>query len=161
MTLKSFLILGAAACLLVACSPHKSPPAKTAAKDLGPYKTSLQVSEVMAHVIAPAAYDFWNASGFVSDAAGTRSLRPDTDAGWLKAENGAAGVAEGANLLMLPGRRRDEGDWIRYAQAVSALGIEALAATDARDSDRMFEVGGRLNEACEACHAKYSPKTAY
>ena len=137
------------ACLvLAACAPEKE-------SDV--YRTSLPVNDVMGHIISPAAFAFWGAWGEVSGEDGVRDLRPTTEAGWEAAENGAATVAEAANLLLLPSRRRDDGDWVKYAQTLSDVALEALAATEARDSVRMGVVGGKLDEACETCHHRYLP----
>lgn len=136
---------------LAACAPEKQPDV---------YKTSLPLNDVMGHVISPAAFAFWNAWGQVSKEDGLHDMRPTTEAGWQAAENGAATVAEAANLLLLPSRRKDDGDWVKYAQALSDVALEAMEATEARDSDRMGVVGGKLDEACEACHQKYLPTGA-
>jgi hypothetical protein len=147
-----FMRWAAAGMLVVALAGCAPKPEKS------PYNTTLALSEVMAHVIDPAAQAYWSTSGSVIDEKGERDLRPTTDAGWLVAENGAAGVIEGANLMMLPERRRD-GEWMAYARRVSDLGVAALAAADARDSTKMFEVGAQLSEACDACHERYIPET--
>jgi hypothetical protein len=141
----------AATLLLTGCSAPKAAPAPAA------FNTTLATKEVMAHVVAPAATAFWRSSGFVATRAGVQDLLPTTDAGWLVAENGAATVAEAGNLLMLPGRGPDDPEWRKYAAQMSALGLAALAAADARSEDRMMEVGARLDEACDACHLKYMP----
>jgi len=120
------------------------------------YDTSLPVLEVMDHLIDPGAWAFWRASGEVTEEAGTKSLRPTTEEGWLAAENGAVQVAEGGNLMLLPGRVRDE-EWIRLAKKLTQDGLEAKAATEAKDSDRMFVAGAEMFKTCKACHAKYVP----
>ena len=135
------------ACLaLAACSPEKEPDV---------YRTTLPLNDVMGHIISPAAFAFWDAWGSVSREDGVHDMRPTTEAGWEAAENGAATVAEAANLLLLPSRRRDDGDWVMYAQRLSDVALEAMEATEARDSDRIGVVGGKLDQACEACHQKY------
>lgn len=118
------------------------------------YDTSLPVLEVMDHLIDPGAWAFWRASGEVTEETGTRSLTPTTEEGWLAAENGAVQVAEGGNLLLLPGRVRDE-EWIRLAKKLTQDGLEAKAAAEAKDSERMFVAGAEMFKTCKACHAKY------
>lgn len=140
------------ACLaLASCAPEKEPDV---------YRTALPLNDVMGHIISPAAFAFWGAWGEVSTKDGVQNLRPTTEAGWEAAESGAATVAEAANLLLLPSRRRDDGDWVKYAQALSDVALEALEATEARDSARMGAVGAKLDEACEACHHRYLPAGA-
>lgn len=120
------------------------------------YDTSLPVIEVMDHLIDPGAWAFWRASGEVTDEAGSKSLTPTTEEGWLAAENGAVQVAEGGNLLLLPGRVRDE-EWIRLSKKLTQDGLEAKAAVEAKDSQRMFVAGAEMFKTCKACHAKYVP----
>ena len=120
------------------------------------YDTSLPVLEVMVHQIDPGAWAFWGASGEVADETGTKSLRPTTEEGWLAAENGAVQVAEGGNLMLLPGRVRD-GEWIRLSKKLTQDGLAAKAAVEAKDSERMYVVGAEMFQTCIACHTKYVP----
>ena len=39
--------------------------------------------------------------------------------------------------------------------ALHAAGVAALQAIDARDADRLFDVGERIELACESCHSQY------
>jgi mono/diheme cytochrome c family protein len=143
----SVWVLGlAAASLLTSCEKPK--PAL--------YDTSLPVLEVMVHQIDPGAWAFWGASGEVTDAAGSKSLRPTTEEGWLAAENGAVQVAEGGNLMLLPGRVRDE-EWIRLSKKLTQDGLAAKAAVEAKDSAKMYAVGAEMFQTCIACHTKYVP----
>ena len=64
-------------------------------------------------------------------------------------------VAEAGNLLMLPGRARDNGDWMKFAAALHKAGVDAQQATEDRDDKRMFETGGEIYEVCTQCHQKY------
>ena len=143
----SVWVLGlAAVSLLTSCEKPK--PAL--------YDTSLPVLEVMVHQIDPGAWAFWGASGEVTDAAGSKSLRPTTEEGWLAAENGAVQVAEGGNLMLLPGRVRDE-EWIRLSKKLTQDGLAAKAAVEAKDSAKMYAVGAEMFQTCIACHTKYVP----
>jgi len=144
--MKKLAILALAAIALTSC---------TKAQDKTPYNTSFAVKEIMGHVIDPAAQTYWHASGYHITAEGSTNLRPTTEEGWLAAESGAVQVAEAGNLLMLPGRRRDDGEWIKFAQALNKAGLDALEATEARDDDRMFDTGGKIYEVCTGCHQKY------
>jgi cytochrome c556 len=110
-------------------------------------------------VMEPDAQIFWQSSGTVSDAAGTRDLTPTTDAGWAAAESAAATVAETGNLLMTPIYGEDRGsDWIAFAQDLVRAGEAAEKAAMDRDGDAMFEAGGTLSDACSACHQAYLPQ---
>ena len=137
---------------LIACSKPAAPPARTEAP---PYNLSLDMKELMGHVIDPAAWVFWRASGEITSEKGEKSLTPTTEEGWTAAESGAAQVAEAGNLLMLPGRARDNGDWMKFARALAQQGLDAKAAAEAHDPKKMFETGAAIYQTCTGCHAKY------
>lgn len=109
----------------------------------------------MGDIIDPAAKIFWQSSGYIDSAEGTQNLRPTTEEAWLAADNAMTTVAEAGNLLMLPGRARDNAEWMRLAQDLTKAALEARAATLARDDKRMFDTGGNLYQVCTACHEKY------
>jgi hypothetical protein len=123
------------------------------------FDTTLSTQEVMAHVINPAAVAAWDRAGTVENAEGITDLAPDTEEEWLLAENEASTVAEGGNLLLLPDRVRkltdDDHDWITFARNLTTQALALRTATTDRDKDKMFETGGKLYEACVACHEKY------
>jgi len=64
-------------------------------------------------------------------------------------------VAEAGNLMMLPGRAPDEGDWMKFAKAMTDQALLARAAVQAKNGDKMFETGAALYDTCTACHQKY------
>ena len=69
-------------------------------------------------------------------------------------------VVEGGNMLLLPNRARvlaegDNGDWAKFAGILSERALAVKAATEARDTQAMFDTGGELYQACVACHEKY------
>jgi hypothetical protein len=129
--------------LLASCGPKPT------------YDTTLPVSEVMAHIVDPAAWQVWHSSGTVDTLDGPKSLAPTTDEGWLSAESGSAAIAEAGNLLQLPGRARDDGDWLKYARALTAAGLASKAAAEAKDPQKMYVTGAQIYQVCTDCHAKY------
>jgi hypothetical protein len=144
------LLAAAAALALVACSPAKKDEAKGP-----PFNTSLPVKEVMGHNIDVGAQKFWCASGDVVTDKGTLSRAPTTEAGWEDAVSGATILAEGGNLLMLPDRARDNGDWMKFAKQLTDISLEGRIAAENHDVDTVFSTGGRIYEVCTACHEKY------
>ena len=139
--------LAALAVFATACQPE--PP---------PFDESLELVEVMVHVIEPAAEAYWDSVGTVIDAEGTHEIAPSNSSEWLVVENAAAALIESGNLLMTPGRLRDDSRWIDMARALSAAAAVALAAADARDTDAVFTAGGDLYMACANCHAAFAPE---
>ncbi|MFC3077624.1 hypothetical protein ACFODL_05940 [Phenylobacterium terrae] len=123
-----------------------------------PYKLDMPMKEIMGHVVDPAADMIWTASGYEITEAGERELFPTTEEGWLAVENGATIVAESANLLMLPGRAVDDGEWMQLAARMADEAMVAKAAAVAKDKDKLFAAGGALYQSCVACHDKYIPK---
>ena len=143
---RSFAILA----ILAACSP-KSPPAD------GPrFNTDLPMTELMGHVVDPAAFAYWKGSGTVVTARGARDLSPTTAEGWEALESAAAALIEAGNVLQLPGRPRDPAtDWNRFAQDLSRTAIAAKAAAERHDKQAVFDQGAKLYQICTACHAQY------
>lgn len=147
--MKRVLLVAAAAAALASCekAPSKSQ-----------YNTSIDVQELMAHVIDPAAFMFWRGSGYEMTEAGERDLSPTTPEGWKTVEDGAAIVAEAGNMLMLPGRARaPEAEWNKLSKLLTERALEAKAAAEKQDKQAMFDTGGRLYEVCVACHQKFIP----
>lgn len=136
-----------AACLaLLAGCAAEPPPAP---------KTALAMKDFMERVIDPAADVFWLSSGTIITAAGESSRAPTTEAGWEAAVNAAATVLEGGNLLAMPGRARDQKEWIAYAQELSEAAAAGMKAAQAKDAKGVFDTGGRIYLACRSCHMKY------
>jgi hypothetical protein len=83
------------------------------------------------------------------------SRTPKTDAEWGALEGQALMLAESANLLMMPGRARDQNDWMKYSRLMLDAAADALAAAKKKDVDGITLVGERLLESCTACHKGY------
>ena len=100
--------------------------------------------------------------------------------GALKVRHGAVGLSEAANLLMMPGRHvaqpheksdtpgvelepaemqvlidKDRASFNMRARALHEAGMAATAAADAKDAQKLFEVGEQIERACEGCHLSY------
>ena len=129
--------------------------APAALETTGPYKTTLSMAELMAHVVDHQADGVWLNQGWRIDETGEHELFPTTDEGWLAAENSAASLAETANILMTPGRAVDDGDWIRFSTQLHEASITAMRAAEARDKQAFFDAGGAMFVACRSCHQKY------
>ena len=147
-------IAGTCATLVAGCSP----PKPVAAAPQPPFNASLSVPEFMTHVMEPSAERFWDGSGVMVDRQGIRDLAPTTEAGWKSLEDGAAGVAEAGNALMIPGRARAPvADWYRHAAQLSKAALEAKAVAEKHEKASLIEVGGKIDEACVSCHKQFWP----
>ena len=116
---------------------------------------ALSIKELMERVIDPPADLFWEASGTIITAAGETSRAPTTDAGWQAAVNAAATLAEASNLLMMPGRARDDKEWMQYARQLQSTATAGMKAALAKDERAVFDTGGEVFLACRSCHMKY------
>lgn len=110
--------------LLAACAPEPPPAPKTA----------LSMKDLMERVIDPAADVFWLSSGTIITAAGESSRAPTTDASWEAAVNAAATLVEGGNLLAVPGRARDQKEWILYARELTEAAASGMKAAQSKDT---------------------------
>ena len=131
-------------------------------------------------LIDPAADAVWDAVVTEVTPDGIVETRPETDGDWTRLRRQAVLLAEGANLLLVEGRRvaapesRSElpgidlhpdaiedllaEDWRPWAEAARALAdasVTVLDAVEARDVDALLAAGADLDLACESCHAQY------
>ena len=147
--MKSNLIAACVLGMLLGCAP------KPAVEPPPPYNVAFPMNEVMGDIIDPAAQVLWHSAGTNYTEKGAESLTPTTHEGWLAADNAMTALAEAGNLLMLPGRARDNGDWMKLAKQLTDAALAAKATVLAKDEPGMFDAGGKLYEVCTACHEKY------
>jgi len=136
----------AAACFVAACGGGAQPP---------PYKPTVDTKTMMQAMVDPAAVRVWNSVRYVVTADGEEAFRPQTDAEWIAVRNDALIVSESGNLIMMPPRAKDDGEWMRIAQAMVMKGNQLREAADAHDVDKIFTLGGELYDICTNCHVKY------
>ena len=129
------------------CSSAPPPP---------PFKPVADVKQLMASVVEPAAEVYWDAVGTIIDKEGTHEIEPQTIEEWDAVRNAAYVVAESGNLLMMPSRAKDVGDWMTMSQAMIDAGQRAIRAAEARNKTAVFDVGAEVYETCTNCHAKYA-----
>lgn len=157
-------VIAAAGLALAGCNPPTQVAAVEPEAEQAKFNTDLPLNEFMGHVVVPAADMYWKNSGTLIDAAGEHNLAPTTDEGWDVLVSGASIVMEAGNALQLEGRvRAPAADWLRYAQTLTARAAEARAAAERHDEAAVLDAGGKLDEACDACHVRFAfappPKT--
>lgn len=76
---------------------------------------------------------------------------------WAAVRRSAVTLAETANLLMVRGRARDQGDWLKDAQALADVGAAAYKAAQAKDGKALAALAEPLDASCTACHKQYRP----
>ena len=151
---KSILLSSSA--LLCWCAGCSQPESVAATP---PFDTTLSVPELMSWVLDPAADQIWGAAGSIITADGEQNLAPTDDEGWERVRQGAAVVIETANLLLLPARALDDGDWREFSLGLVSMGRKAMVAADAQDADALFTAGTDLYQVCVACHQQYDTPT--
>ena len=136
----AWLLLAASA--LSAQPPSPAPPA-------APVKPAIvgTMSDLMVKVIYPAS----DAIFYIT------TRQPTTEAEWVELQGKALMVAESANLLMMPGRARDEDRWMEDAKLMLDAGRAAYLAARAKDLAALEALNDQLYESCTSCHQHYRP----
>jgi hypothetical protein len=142
------------------------------------FNTEITIEELMEAIVMPSADIIWSAVVYDSTQNGDELIGPETDEGWDKLRWGAIALAEAANSLVIPGRHAapagtvaGEGElapmeiealiakerpaWVAYAHTLHTVAMQTAAAADAHDADQIFEIGGAIDTACEACHLQF------
>lgn len=166
------LLLGLA--LISGASCQQPPPPPPA------YHLNATVRDIMKAMIDPSADVVWNAVATIQDAQGTDERSPKSTDDWETVRHHALIVAEGANLLLMPGRKlaspgersenpevelhpeeieemikQDPTTWFNYAHGLNEQMTIALNAIAAKDAKALFDVGEAIDGACENCHRHY------
>lgn len=179
----SVIVLLASLVLIAACQkPAETTAAAPAAAAPPPpeYVPTATVKDLMQSVVDPNADVVWQAVTSVQSVKGLVEKAPKTDEEWTMVRHGAIVLTEASNLLMVPGRHvarageksdtpgvelepsemealitKDLGAWRKRAHGLHEAGVAALQAIDAKDANKLFEVGEQIERACEGCHSQY------
>jgi hypothetical protein len=135
-----------------AALPAESSPSSPSTVAFSPVA---DVQELMARIVDPAADTYWDAVGWIVDTTGTTYVHPDSDEEWETVRDAALVVAESGNLLMMEGRRLDDGPWMGMAQSMVDVGRRAIEMAEARNEQGVFDVGAEIYFACLNCHSRY------
>src|SRR5258706_658669 len=165
------------------CSSSTPPSAPPKALALwGDLKPVVSVKELMRDMIDPASDNIFDAVKIVSTRQGTVERVPKTDEDWSKIRIGAVTIVEGVYLLKIPRPFTPDGDqnnstgpdatelspaqikakleadpvlWNAKIEALRNVGLEVLEIVKKRKVDELWDAGGNLDQACEACHIEY------
>lgn len=159
--------------LTVACARATAPAAPTS-----PLQPIASIREIMEAETDPAADAVWDSVRITLTTAGEEDQQPRTEKEWNAVRRSALILVESTNLLLMQGRHVVRPDFQvpsgeadprllqqrldsnraafnGFAQALRDIGLKTLAAIDAKDADRLFQLGGEIDEACEACHVVF------
>jgi len=103
------------------------------------------MSELMVKIIYPAS----DAIFYIT------TREPKTEAEWGDLQGKALAVAESANLLMMPGRARDQDRWMQDAKLMLDAGRAAFRAAEAKDVAALEALNDQLYTSCTSCHSHY------
>ena len=137
------------------------------------------IREIMDSMMMPTADAMWDSVAYIATADYIIDAKPETEEDWQKLRWSAVTMAEAANALLIPGRRVDQPGvvadspeeldpeviqamietdrqaWVAFANAMHAVAMEAIRVIDARSVEGVSEVGGTIDDACEACHLQF------
>jgi hypothetical protein len=82
---------------------------------------------------------------------------PKDEKEWAAVRRSAVTLAESGNLLMMEGRARDQGDWMKDVKLLVDVGNSAYKAAQAKDGAALAGVAGALDASCTTCHKQYRP----
>ena len=72
--------------------------------------------------------------------------------------NAAVALAESGNLLMMGTRPKDNADWMRFCERLVEVAHRAAKHAEAKDKQKVFDIGGEIYAVCSDCHEKYQVK---
>ena len=82
---------------------------------------------------------------------------PKDENEWAAARRDAMSLAESGNLLTMPGRARDQGDWMSHVKMLSDAGTSAYKAAEEKNAQALAAVAAPLDASCTSCHKQYRP----
>jgi hypothetical protein len=120
-----------------------------------PFRIVASTGDIMHGIVIPNTDIIWGAVMIVVDANGETEYQPETDEEWQEVADRAMGLAESANLLLMPERSLGREPWIEYTLEMSDKAVDVSEAALLRDPDQLLFAGGELYEACAKCHEEY------
>ncbi len=178
--MRSFELIAIAIVLLVFCTSCSSQQPQSQTSQQAEYRTTATIKDIMDSMVDPGADFLWGAVETVVSAKGTEEKAPHTDEEWKEVRRHAIMLLEATNALQIPGRHvarqgekaddpkvelgpeqiedlinKDRASWIKYAHGLHDATMEALKAIEAKDSEKLLDVGNGIDEACEKCHLQY------
>lgn len=107
------------------------------------YHEVASIKQLMATIEGPT----FGAIGGMSKAGG-----PKDDKEWAQAQNNAALLGEGAQLLLLGSRPKDQDVWVKNATALTESSSAAMKAAEAKDLEAWKTAVSSIGKSCQGCH---------
>ena len=121
------------------------------------YRAVATVDDIMDGIVIPASETIFDAVVYAN---GELVQSPKTDDDWVRVRVSAMAVAESGNLLMMPPRATDAGEWAAFSRAMTDAAVKVADAAEAKDLEGVLRTGGEMYTACAGCHEKYLPDDA-
>ena len=112
----------------------------------------VSVKQLMLDLIHPSSNDILLAIY----RGGTANGKKD-EVEWAGVRRAAVTLAESGNMLMAPGRARDQAEWMKDAKLLVDAGNAAYKAAQAKDSKALAALAAALDASCTTCHKQYRP----
>jgi hypothetical protein len=112
------------------------------------------IEQIMETTIEPVSNAVFDAAVWEN---GERVGGPKTPDDWKMVQANALMLAETSNLLLMPGRAKDQVGWVIRTQAMKDAAIEAAKAAERKDTEAIFNAGTHIYQACTGCHLQYMP----
>jgi len=125
---------------------------RSAGQSPEPFRAVASVDEVMDGIIIPSSQVIFDAVVYSN---GELIQAPKTDDDWFGLRLHALAVAEAGNLLLMPPRAKDSGDWSKFSRELTDAAADVARAAEAKDIERVLKTGGTMYTACTGCHEKY------
>lgn len=80
---------------------------------------------------------------------------PKEDRDWEVLQMQALMLAESGNLLMMKGRAKNQGQWMKDARLLVEAGAAAVKATRAKDMQAVLALNEQIVSSCITCHRQF------
>jgi hypothetical protein len=80
---------------------------------------------------------------------------PKNDRDWEALQLQALMLAESGNLLMMKGRAKNQGQWMKDARMLVDAGAAAVKATRAKDIQAVLALNEQIVDSCITCHKQF------
>ena len=128
-----------------------APPSPSASASQEPATVQMQPASTMSELMVKIIYPASDAIFYIT------TREPKTEVEWGDLQGKALAVAESANLLMMPGRARDQDRWMQDAKLMLDAGRAAFRAAKAKDVAALDALNDQLYTSCTSCHQHYRP----
>src|SRR5471030_1882044 len=129
-----------------------APPALLASAGQAPDSSArMQPASTMSELMVKIIYPASDAIFYIT------TREPKAEAEWVDLQGKALAVAESANLLIMPGRARDQDRWMQDSTLMLDAGRAAFRAAKAKDVAALDALNEQLYTSCTSCHQHYRP----